>query len=118
MKILVADDNHLLAMILADHLRERGHRAVPAYDGNLALAFCEQTNYDWLVLDMVLPNLGGIDVLERLRQKNQTFRAIIITGFPELLEEESARLEALGVEAVIQKPFSFSDVDEVVERGR
>ena len=116
MKILVVDDNHLLSMILADHLRERGHRVVPAYNGELALAFCNQTDYDWLVIDLVLPELGGIDVLERLREENQTFRAIIITGFPELLEKESPRLEALGVEAVIQKPFSFSDVHEVVER--
>ena len=117
MKILVVDDNRLLAMVLADHLRERGHRALPAFDGKLALAFCEQTTYDWLVLDLVLPDLGGIDVLERLRQKSQTIRVIIITGFPEVLEKESRRLEALGVEAVIEKPFSFSDVDDVVERG-
>ena len=115
MKILVVDDNHLLSRILADHLRERGHRVVPAYDGKHALAFCEQTDYDWLVIDLVLPELGGIDVLERLRRQNQTFRAMIITGFPELLEKESPRLEALGVEAVIHKPFSFSEVDQVVE---
>ena len=116
MKILVVDDNHLLSMILADHLRERGHRVVPAFDGKLALAFCEQTTYDWRVIDLVLPELGGIGVLERLRQQGQTIRVIVITGFPELVEEESPRLEALGVEAVIQKPFSFSDVHDVVER--
>lgn len=80
------------------------------------VAFCDQTDYDWLVIDLVLPELRGIDVLERLRVKNQTFRATIITGFPELLKKESTRLEALDVEAVIHKPFSFSDVDEVVER--
>ncbi len=116
MKILVVDDNYNLSMILADHLRERGHRVVSAFDGKLALAFCEQTEYDWLVLDLVLPELGGIDVLKKLRQQEQALRVIIITGFPELLEKESPRLAALGVEAVIQKPFSFSDVDAVVER--
>ncbi len=117
MNILVVDDNHFLSMILADHLRERGHHAVPAFDGKLALAFCEQKTYDWLVLDLVLPELGGIDVLERLRQHNkQSLRVVVITGFPELLKKESPRLEALGVEAVIEKPFSFSDVDEVIER--
>ena len=118
MKILVVDDNHLLSTILADHFRERGHRVVPAYDGKLALAFCEQTSFDWVVIDLVMPKLGGVDVLERLRLKRQTCRVVVITGFPELLKEESPRLQALGVEAVIQKPFAFSDVDEVVDGCR
>ena len=97
-------------------LRERGHRVVPAFEGTLALAVCEQTNYDWLVIDLVLPELSGLEVLERLRQQNQTFRAMIISGFPESLEKQSSRLAALGLEAMIHKPFSFSDVDEVVEQ--
>jgi hypothetical protein len=43
-------------------------------------------------------------------------RAIVITGFPELLDEVSPRLKAVGVQAVIQKPFSFSEVDDALAR--
>lgn len=115
MKILIADDNRLLATILGDHLVERGHHVVPAFDGRLALYFCEQEHFEWLVLDLVLPRLAGIALLARLRETQRTCRAIVISGFADLLMQTSPRLAALGVEAVIEKPFSFSDVVYVVE---
>jgi two-component system, response regulator PdtaR len=116
MRILVVDDNHCLANILADYLSERGHSVMPTYEGRLGSIFCERENFDLIVIDLVLPDLNGIDVLERLRKKNRLPRAIVMTGFPELLREESARLEALDVDAVIKKPFSFSDINDMLTR--
>lgn len=116
MKILIADDNRLLAMILGDHLVERGHHVVPAFDGRLALYFCEQHDFDWVLLDLDLPRLAGIELLTHLRDEQQTFRAIVISKFADLLAQMSTRLAALGVEAMIEKPFSFSDVVDVIEQ--
>ena len=115
MRILVLDDDRLLALILSDHLAERGHRVVPAYDGKRALVFCEEKPFDMVVIDLVLPELNGMEFLEKLRETHPKVRAVMITGFPDLLEEKSEHLAALGVEAIIEKPFSFSDVDSVVE---
>jgi DNA-binding response OmpR family regulator len=105
-------------MILADHLAERGHRVVPAFDGHLGKIFCEQKSFDLVLIDFVLPRHNGIEVLERLRQKSHGTRAIMITDSPELLAVESERMAALDVEAVIEKPFSFSEIDELVENRR
>ena len=116
MRILVLDDDPILTMVLSDHLSERGHRVVPAYDGNLGVIFCEQKKFDLVLIDFVLPKLNGIEVLERLRRKNNTTRAIMITGFPELLEHEAGRLAGLGLDAVIEKPFSFSQIDEIIDQ--
>jgi DNA-binding response OmpR family regulator len=116
MKVLIVDDNRLLATILADHLIAQGHEAVAAFDGRLAEIFCDRDHYDLIVLDMVLPELDGVDLLERLRHKRQHCRVIIITGFSELHEQERAHLESLGVAAVLEKPFSFADVDAILER--
>ena len=116
MRILVLDDDYILTMILADHLAERGHRVVPAFDGHLGKLFCEQKSFDLVLIDFVLPRHNGIEVLERLRHKSRRTRAIMITGSPELLAEESERMAALDVEAVIEKPFSFSRIDELVEK--
>ncbi len=116
MKILVLDDDHFITMILSDNLIDRGHEVVPAYKGSLAVQFCEDQEFDLVIIDFVLAGMNGFDVLERLRQKNRNARAIIITGFPELLKDESLRLKELDVEAVLEKPFSFSQVDELVER--
>jgi DNA-binding response OmpR family regulator len=115
MKILIVDDNRLLATILADHLIARGHQAVAAFDGHLAEIFCDRDDYDLVVLDMVLPEVDGVDLLERLRVKHHRCRALIITGFGELLDKERERLQQLGVSAILEKPFSFSDVDAIVE---
>jgi DNA-binding response OmpR family regulator len=115
MRILVVDDNRLLATILADHLSARGHQVVAAFDGHLAEVFCARDTFDLLVIDMVLPNVDGVDLLQRLRETNHSCHAIIITGFPELASEETERLKSLNVAAVLQKPFSFSDVDDLVQ---
>lgn len=115
MRILVLDDDPILTMVLADHLAERGHSVVPAYDGHLGLLFAERKDFDVIVVDFVLPRLNGIEVLEKLRQKNHSTRAIMITGFPELLKEESSRLADLDLDAVLEKPFSFSELDELID---
>lgn len=116
MKILVLDDDQVLTMILSDHLTDRGHKVTPAYKGNLAAHFCEEQDLDLVIVDLVLAGMNGFEVLERLRQNNRKARAIIITGFPELLKDESTRLKKLDVEAVLEKPFSFSKVDELIEK--
>ena len=116
MRILVAEDNHILGKILADHLAARGHDVVPVHEGRLASIFCRERHFDVIVVDLVMPDVYGIDVLEDLHAQNCMPHAIVITGFPELLEEMSARLAAVGVDAVVQKPFSFSVIDDALER--
>ena len=118
MRILVVEDNHILARILADYLSERGHRVVPAYEGGLGTIFSERQDFDVILIDLVLPDLSGIDLLERLQKQNRLPRVIVMTGFPELLDELSTRLEALGVDAVLRKPFSFHEIDDALARLR
>jgi DNA-binding response OmpR family regulator len=116
MRILVAEDNHILAMILADHLIARGHEAVPVYNGRLATVFCQQRDFDAIVIDLLMPDTYGVDVLEQLHARDRMPRAIVITGVPELLDEVSPRLAAIGVDSVLQKPFLFEDVDQALAR--
>ncbi|WP_058556746.1 response regulator [Thiohalocapsa sp. ML1] len=116
MRILVAEDNHILATILADYLIGRGHEVVAAYDGRLAAVFCRQREFDAVVIDLVMPDVYGVDVLEELHAQQRMPHAIVISGFPELVDEMAPRLAAVGVDAVILKPFSFSEVDEALAR--
>lgn len=114
MKILIADDNYILANTLADHLSKRGHMVVPAYDGRLATVFCKQRDFDAIVTDLLMPDIHGIDLLEALYAQHRMPNAIVITGFPELLDEASPRLAAIGVHTVIQKPFLLRQIDEAL----
>jgi DNA-binding response OmpR family regulator len=116
MRILLAEDNHILATILADHLVARGHDAVPVYDGRLATILCQKQDFDAIVIDLLMPDTYGINVLEELHAEHRMPRAIVITGVPELLGEVSPRLAAIGVETVIRKPFMFAQIDEALAR--
>lgn len=118
MRILVLDNDFILTMILADHLLEQGHRVVPAFDGHLGKIFCEQKRFDLVLINYVLPKYNGMEVLEQLRQKSRRTRAIMLTNCIELLAEESKRIATLDVEAVIKKPFSFSEIDKIIENRR
>lgn len=113
MRILVAEDNHILAKILADHLTAKGHKVVQSYEGGLAARFCQQKEFDALVIDLVMPDLSGIDVLEELHRQNRMPRAIVITGFHEC--RDSARDTCRGLLpptglAQWRQPFSAAAV--------
>jgi DNA-binding response OmpR family regulator len=114
--VLVAEDNHILATILADHLAAQGHDVVPTHGGRPASLFCQQQDFDAIVVDLVMPDIYGIELLEELHAKGRMPHAILITGFRELLEEVSPRLATIGVEAVIEKPFMFSELDHALAR--
>ncbi len=116
MKILVAESNHILATVLADHLVAGGHQAMPAYEGRLATIFCQKQDFDAIVIEFLMPDIYGIDVLEQLHAQGRMPRPIIITGFPELLEEVTPRLAAVGADTVIFKPFIFAEVDAALAR--
>ena len=116
MKILVVDDNHNLAMIIGDYLVEQGHRVVAAYDGYLGLLLHEHKHFDLILIDLALPKLSGLELLERIRKKDCTVRVIIVTGCPDRLKDDSERLQELDIEVVVEKPFSFSDIDQIIKR--
>jgi len=116
MKILIADDNHILANVLAEHLSVRGHEVVTTYDGRVASACCRRQRFDAILIDLLMPDIYGIEVLEQLYADCQMPRAILTSGFPELIDEITPRLTRIGVQAVMQKPFQFAELDKALAR--
>ena len=66
--ILVAEDDADLRGVLTTSLTRNGHRVIPARDGAEALAAIEREHVDLLVLDLVMPNIDGFEVLARLKE--------------------------------------------------
>jgi CheY-like chemotaxis protein len=116
MKILIADGNHILADVLAEHLRVRGHEVTTTYDGRVACACCRRQRFDAIVIDLLMPDIHGIEVLEQLYADCRMPRAILTSGFPELLDEIAPRLTGIGVQVVLQKPFQFTELDKALTR--
>ncbi|HET9554759.1 MAG TPA: response regulator [Anaeromyxobacteraceae bacterium] len=111
MKVLIADDDRLVRVMLTDLLNELGHDVVSAENGAEAVQVCEREAPDLLILDFLMPKLSGLDALLEIRRTRKT-PAILLTA----INEGSLRgLE--GVEAVqvlLQKPFTRRTLERAI----
>jgi CheY-like chemotaxis protein len=103
--VLVVDDDPLVRDLLVQFLSLRGYRALGVKDGDDALRMVEDTPPDVILLDMVMPGMSGIEVLQALRAKEYPGGIIIMTGShnEELLEDAWA----LGPQEVLVKPIDL-----------
>jgi signal transduction histidine kinase len=101
--ILVVDDDANLRRTLSDILRAKGYLPVPAKDGGEALAACEREPVDVALIDLVLPDLSGLEVLKRLKAARPSLEAIILTGHASL----DSAIEAInrGAYSFLEKPY-------------
>ncbi|MGN0324793.1 MAG: response regulator transcription factor [Lachnospiraceae bacterium] len=113
MRLLIAEDDPRLLKTLI-HIFENNKFIVDGVsNGEDALTFAESEEYDGLVLDIMMPGLDGIQVLQRLRKQNITTPALFLTARTEV----SQRVEGLdaGADDYLPKPFA---TDELLARTR
>jgi CheY-like chemotaxis protein len=108
-RILVADDNRQFADIVGAMLEDAGHSVVTAYSGRSALAAAEQAPVDAAVLDVLIPQISGDAVAQRLRQMTPGLPIVLMTGG----DPDFAAAAGLPV---LQKPFTREDLVETVDR--
>ena len=108
MRILVVEDEVRLARHLSRALLEAGHEPVVVHDGETALGEAEQTRYDLVVLDVMLPGIDGFEVLRRLRAAKADGHVLIITARGEASDRATAL--ALGAGDYLAKPFTMQEL--------
>jgi CheY-like chemotaxis protein len=103
--ILVVDDDPLIRDLLVQFLSLRGYRARGVGDGHEALKMVEDTPPDMILLDLIMPGMSGIEVLQALRDRDYPGGIVIMTGShnEELLEDAWA----LGPQEVVVKPIDL-----------
>ena len=106
-RILLAEDHGRLSAMLQAFLESLGHQVVSAADGVAALAALENGGIDLMVLDLKLPGMSGVEVLQRVRRSTRWrgLPVIIMTGVYRGASYAQAA-EKLGVKAYLEKPFS------------
>lgn len=111
--ILVVDDQPINVQLLRRKLEREGIRVVSAYSGSEALELVQQNKPDLILLDVMMPDMDGIEVCERL-QANEDLRGIPVIFITARTNKES-KIEGLNVGAVdyITKPI---DLDETLAR--
>ena len=109
---LVIDDEPDVVEVVKDCLKNELHYLVlAATDPSTAVDFANNYLFDLLILDLHMPKLDGLQVLELVRQKQPTVKVMVITGLYERYED---RLKKVRVDKIVEKPFEFSRFEEDV----
>jgi two-component system, OmpR family, response regulator len=108
MRILVVEDEPKMAALVARALREEGHAADIAAQGEDALWMAQAARYDALVLDVMLPGLDGFEVLRRLRADGVWTPVLMLTA-RDAVADRIGGLDT-GADDYLTKPFSFAEL--------
>ena len=111
-RVGVVDDNRSVAEIITEILGGRDFVCHDAYDGRGALELCKSRELDLLILDYILPDLSGLEVVKRLAADGKKVATIIITAASE--EPPGGWKSLPNVKAVVRKPFTGSELRRAV----
>jgi len=110
---LIEDDEHV-AQVLAEAFASQGHATAIRYTGEDGLAYLTRERPDAVVLDIRLPRLNGIAVLQQIRATDPVLPVIIMTGLA--TPGEIAEARRLGVTEIIEKPDILRHFGEALAR--
>ncbi|HHT9134626.1 MAG TPA: response regulator [Candidatus Avalokitesvara rifleensis] len=113
--ILVVDDDPEIVTLLSKILLNEGHNVMDAQNGRKALRKVEKGGIDLVILDLIMPEMGGIEVLKRLGDMAPKSAVIVLTGHGDLQTAREAMM--LGAYEYITKPFDADFVKAVVRRA-
>lgn len=108
MRILIAEDEKDLNRIITARLKEAHYSVDSCMNGREALEYLESAEYDAVVLDIMMPVLDGLSVLNQMRRKNDRTPVILLTA-KDSIEDRVRGLDA-GANDYLVKPFAFEEL--------
>jgi DNA-binding NtrC family response regulator len=114
-RILVVDDEEIVIRSCLRILEGNGFQIETARDGREALQQVEQNAYDIMILDIMMPNVSGLDVLQRVKESHPDIEVIMITGLSQI--DTAVQAMKLGAFDYISKPFEPDELKLVVQRA-
>src|SRR5688572_4070650 len=116
MQLLVVEDDPVIGKSLRQGLTEAGHQCVWVKDGQRGLELARSQQFDVIVLDLMLPERPGLDVLRDLRREGIRVPVILLTALGSV-EERVAGLNA-GADDYVVKPFALPELLARIEAVR
>lgn len=108
MKLLYAEDEISMSEAVVDVLTYHKYNVDAVYDGADALAYAEAEQYDGMILDIMMPELSGLEVLEQLRKKGNNTPILLLTAKVEI-EDRIQGLD-MGADDYLPKPFAMGEL--------
>ncbi len=114
-RVLIAEDEANLGELLQSYLSGRGHKVTITADGRAALEALHSQPYDVALLDIVMPELDGLEVLRQVRENPAPPECIIITGNSTI--DTAIAAMRLGAYDYVSKPYRLAEIDVLVRRA-
>lgn len=110
LNILVVDDDRDLAESMADYLALDGHRVDIATTGQAGIKAASEKNYDLVLMDVVLPDINGVDSLRAIKKARPSTRVLLISGYSaDFLDSTEIDAEILEV---LTKPVDLNALNQ------
>ncbi len=108
MRLLLAEDEKALSKALTTILERNNYSVDAAYDGKEALEYLEADNYDGVILDIMMPKIDGITVLQEIRKKGKLIPVLLLTAKSEV-DDKVIGLDS-GANDYLTKPFNSREL--------
>lgn len=113
-RVLVIDDDKSICEYMETFLSKDGFEVKTLMDPSLAADEVKEGGYHLVVLDLMMPKMDGVEVLERIRKVDDDVAVVIFTGYPSL--ETAVKSMKLDAVDYLKKPFNPDEFREVVDR--
>ncbi|MCC9137836.1 response regulator [Pontibacter silvestris] len=108
MKILLIEDEPKVASFIKKGLEEQTYDIDQAYDGTFGVKMALQNDYDLIILDIILPNMNGLDACREIRRHNTSVAILMLTALGST-DDKITGLDA-GADDYLTKPFEFKEL--------
>ncbi len=108
MRLLIAEDEKNLNKILARQLQDSGYTVDACFDGAEALDYISMADYDAIILDIMMPQVDGLEVLKEIRKQKLDVPVLFLTA-RDSVADRVAGLD-LGADDYLTKPFAFEEL--------
>lgn len=115
-RVLVVEDNERNMKLFRDVLVATGHRTLEATTGAGAVALAREHPPDLILMDIQLPDIGGVEALRRLRADEQTARVPVVALTAQAMGGDRERFLAAGFDDYLAKPVNIADLIAAVGR--
>jgi len=113
--VLIVDDEPGIRTVLSDIIRDENHNVLSASDGFDGLKILKEKSIDLVILDVWLPNMGGIDVLKEIKKEYQDIEVIMISGHANI--DIAVKAVKLGAFDFLEKPLSLDKIINLIKNA-
>jgi|ERR1043166_1081338 DNA-binding response OmpR family regulator len=114
-RVLIVDDDREIVLGLCIRMRAAGYDVLTASDGRIGLAAAIEHRPDAIILDLRMPNMGGLEVLAQLRKQSSTRSIPVLVVSANVVEDTRVKALDLGARRVLVKPYQAADLIASVE---